>query len=266
MPPLSIRHPIASLAALFGNLRWLAGFLVGIGGWAFYVAALKFGPLSLVQAVSAGGIGVLALLVSRVSHIRLTHIERLGVVLSIGGLALLGISLLGGEKAHGHGQWTTVSLWIIGAVALAGFFAGPGGRALVPGAGLGVAAGLLYAAGDVATKAAVAGGVALLFVVAVFACHGLAFVSLQLGFQRGSAIATAGVATLFTNAMPIAAGMLVFGERIPSGVLGVLRLAAFAAVVLGAAMLSRPETQPATPAQPTQPIIASGRWMDTVDR
>src|SRR5207253_10145295 len=63
------------------------------------------------------------------------------------------------------------------AAAAAGF----GGRGgLAPGAGLGAAAGVLYAAGDVGTKAAVAGGGRLAFVPVLLVCHGLAFVALQL--------------------------------------------------------------------------------------
>src|SRR5204863_1429731 len=117
----------------------------------------------------------------------------------------------------------------------------PGARWLAPGAGLGAAAGILYAAGDVGTKAAVHGGWRLAFVPALLACHGLAFVALQLGFQRGGALATAGVATLWTNALPIAAGSLLFAESVPPGLRGVARVAAFACVVLGAAALARPE-------------------------
>jgi enterochelin esterase-like enzyme len=112
----------------------------------------------------------------------------------------------------------------------------------VPGtaAGLGSAAGILYAAGDVGTKAAVSGGFHIWFVPALLACHGLAFVALQLGFQRGGALTTAGLATLWTNALPIVAGMVVFGEPLPGGVLGAARIAAFVAVVAGAALLTRP--------------------------
>ena len=105
--------------------------------------------------------------------------------------------------------------------------------------GLGAAAGLLYAAGDVATKGAVAGGTAVAFVPAVLAAHGLAFVCLQLGFQRGRVLATAGVATLLTNALPIAAGIALFGERVPADAAGVTRMVAFACVVVGAAALVR---------------------------
>ncbi len=54
-------------------------------------------------------------------------------------------------------------------------------------------------------------------------CHGLAFVSLQLAFQRGSALATAGVSSLLNNLPPIVAGFVVFYEHMPGGLPGVLR-------------------------------------------
>jgi hypothetical protein len=100
----------------------------------------------------------------------------------------------------------------------------------------------------VATKAAVGGGAAMLFAAAVLACHGLAFVALQLGFQRGSALATAGVSNLAMNALPIAAGTVLFGESVPGGGTGALRLLAFAAVVAGASLLVRTEPQPVSAA------------------
>jgi hypothetical protein len=131
-------------------------------------------------------------------------------------------------------------------VGAAAFAAGPLARVLAGGAGLGVAAGVLYAAGDVGTKAAVVGGGRLAFVPALLACHGLAFIALQLGFQRGGALATAGMATLWTNALPIAAGSMLFGESLPGGLRGVARVAAFACVVIGAAALARPDAEQAT--------------------
>jgi hypothetical protein len=101
----------------------------------------------------------------------------------------------------------------------------------------------MYAAGDVATKAAVGGGAWLAFVPVLLACHGLAFVILQLGFQRGRALATAGLNALLTNALPIAAGVVLFHEHVPHGPDGALRIAAFASVVAGAAVLARPERE-----------------------
>ena len=243
LPPLTLKHPVHSLRVLFGDTRWLIGFLVGILGWVFYVVALAFGPLSLVQAASAGGIGILALFVWRWGGVALTRREWLGVAVSVLGLVVLGISLLGrGGNAHhwgSRGSWPAITCWLIGSAVLAGFFSGPGRRLVVAGAGFGIGAGFLYAAGDVGTKAAVAGGWRLLFVPVLLGAHGLGFVLLQLGFQRGSALATAGVATLFTNATPIAAGMALFHEPLPGGARGTLRVLAFVAVVAGAALLTR---------------------------
>ena len=231
LPPLTLRRPVASLRLLFGNLRWLVGFLVGIGGWLLYVAALALAPLSLVQAASAGGIGLLALLAAR--HARLAAWERRAVAVAVAGLVLLGISLAGRTTTATVGAWGAVAAWIAVSAAVAGLAAS---RRTAPA--LGLAAGLLYAAGDVGTKAAVHGGAWLGFVPLLLACHGLAFVALQLGFQRGGVLATAGLATLFTNALPIAAGTTLFGEGL--GSLPAVRVLAFACTVAGATLLARP--------------------------
>jgi hypothetical protein len=249
LPPLSLRRPVASLRLLFGNLRWVTGFVVGIGGWVLYVAALALAPLSLVQAASAGGIGLLALLVSR--HAELTRRERQGVAVAVLGLVLLGVSLAGRTTTASAGAWTAVAAWVAVSAAIAGVAASRRSAA-----GLGVAAGVLYAAGDVATKAAVHGGARLGFVPVLLACHGLAFVALQLGFQRGGVLATAGLATLFTNALPIVAGTTLFGEGL--GSLPPVRALAFGCTVAGAALLARP----AEAERP--PRLVAGGTADTI--
>src|SRR5207244_7946440 len=99
-----------------------------------------------------------------------------------------------------------IAFWLVASL-VAACLGVAGGAALAPGAGLGLAAGVLYGAGDVATKAVFAGGLWLILVVVVLAAHGGAFAALQLGFQRGRALATAGVSTLLTNALPIVAGI-----------------------------------------------------------
>lgn len=236
LPALNVRRPVAALASLFAARWWLAGFLAGIGGWAIYVVALKLAPLSLVQACAAGGIGVLALGLGR-----LGTSDRLGIAAAFAGLALLGLSL-GGRHGGGHGDWHAVAIWIVVSLAVAAVAARAHGLAL--------AAGVLYAAGDVATKAATAGGARLAFVPVLLACHGLAFVCLQPAFQRGGRLATAGVAVLWTNALPILAGTLVFGEALPGGWHGTARVAAFALVLVGAVALSRRDVENQTRGRP----------------
>lgn len=229
LPPLALRRPVHSLVLLFRSGRWAVGFFAGIGGWVLYVVALRLAPLSVVQAASAGGIGVLA-----VGAGRLRSSERLGVAAALAGLVLLGLSL-GSHTSTGHGAVAAVAAWMAVSAAAAGALA----RFVPTATGLGTAAGVLYAAGDVGTKAAVAGGGRLAFVPALLACHGAAFVCLQLAFQRGGRLSSAGLAVLWTNALPIAAGVAIFGEALPGGVRGPLRIAAFVVVLLGAVALSR---------------------------
>lgn len=234
LPPLSLRQPLRSLRSLFGDRAWLVGFVTGIAGWAFYVTALAFAPLSLVQATSAGGIGILAALAHRRGH----DVEWPGVWVAVVGLGLLGVSLAGGASHGSVPTGSAIALWLGVSAALAGLLASAG--FLAAGAGLGLAAGMLYAAGDVGTKAAVHGGAWLALVPLILAAHGVAFVALQFGFQRGSPLATAGTSTLLTNALPIVAGIAIFHEHLPGGALGLVRVVAFACVVVAAALLALP--------------------------
>ena len=107
LPPLSWRTPVASLHSLLSNRRWLAGFASEAVGWVLYVVALALAPLSLVQATAAGGIGILAIMVARFTHVPLTRRERIGVVVSVVGLVLLGLSLFG-EHGEGSGAGYTL--------------------------------------------------------------------------------------------------------------------------------------------------------------
>jgi drug/metabolite transporter (DMT)-like permease len=246
LPPLSLRAPIRSLRSLFGDLSWLAGFLVGIAGWVLYVAALALAPLSLVQGVSAGGIALLAAL----AHRRGDHLTRFqwgAVAVASTGLGLLAISLAGGTTNAHATKPADVAVWLIVLAGLAALASSSGLR-LAAGASLGIAAGLLYGAGDIATKAVTFGGAWVLLIAAMLAAHGLGFVAIQFGFQRGGALATAGTATLLTNALPIAAGILLFHEHLPGGGLGAVRAAGFVLVVAAAAVLARAEA-PVTPAR-----------------
>jgi hypothetical protein len=104
----------------------------------------------------------------------------------------------------------------------------------------GIAGGLFFSIGDISVKIATQGGVRTAFAVGVVIGYSLGTFFLQLGYQRSRALTVAGIATLLTNALPIAAGSVVLGEPVPSGALGALRILAFAAVTAGAILLARP--------------------------
>jgi hypothetical protein len=108
----------------------------------------------------------------------------------------------------------------------------------------GIAGGLMFSCGDISTKVATQGGVRLAFAVLAIAGYVLGTSLLQIGYQHGAALTIAGIATLLTNALPIAAGPVLLHETFPGGGLGVLRVIAFGTVVAGAVLLARPQRAP----------------------
>jgi len=236
MVSLSIRHPLTSARLLVSDRQWMLGYAAGWIGWGLYIAALALAPLSLVQAVSAGGVGVLAILAHQFGT-PLQGRERWGAGIAVVGLVLLGVSLTGTVPTARPAHLVPLLVAIVVGAALAGVLALAVARKFRPGASLGCAAGLLFGVGDLATKGAVS-GVGLLFVPVLAVCTALAFVTLQLSFQRGRVLETAGLSTLVNNMIPIAGGLAIFHDSLPHGLAGVARLASFVAVVAGAVLLA----------------------------
>src|SRR5436853_384561 len=103
------------------------------------------------------------------------------------------------------------------------------------------AGGLFFSVGDISTKVATEGGIRVLFVLTLLLGYTAGTALLQIGYQSGGALTVAGLATLLTNALPIAAGTVVLDEPVPAGAYGGLRVLAFAAVTIGAFLLARPD-------------------------
>ena len=182
MVTLSVRHPFASAKLLITNRQWMLGYGAGWVGWGLYVAALALAPLSLVQSVSAGGVGILAILAHRLGT-PLTCQERIGTYIAVGGLVLLGLSLTSAVTPTAPALTMTLVVVIAAGAGLAGILVLLA-RRFRPGALLGCAAGILFGVGDLATKGAVDGS-GLLFIPVLAVCTALAFVTLQGAFQRG---------------------------------------------------------------------------------
>jgi hypothetical protein len=240
LQPLSLSRPARSLQLLLADRGWLAAFAMESSGFVLYVIALRLAPLALVQSITAGGIGVLAVATARLGHRTLTTLERAGAGVSVVGLLFLSLSLVGGVQQSEPGDLVEIGLWL-GCTGIAALLVLSVGRPLF-GAALAdaVAGGLLFSCGDISTKIATEGGARLLFAVAAIFGYMLGSSLLQVGYQRGTALSIAGVATLLTSALPIAAGSVLLHETPPHGAEGVLRIVSFAAVVMGAILLGRP--------------------------
>jgi hypothetical protein len=247
LPCLSIRRPLHSLRLLLTDRSWLTGFAMESGGFASYAAALALAPLALVQSIGAGGIGVLAFVSSRLGGRQLTRRELHGVALSVLGLVLLAVSLAQSSEGGTHGSTVGILAWLGGTAAVAVVVLLIGRRKGALAVAEGVAGGLLFSIGDFSTKLATQGGTRFAFVVTLIIGYTLGTSLLQLGYQRGAALTVAGLATLCTNAVPIAAGTIVLHEPLPSGALGVARVLAYVAVIAGAILLAAPEPGPHEP-------------------
>ena len=242
LPPLSLKHPVRAARLLLTNRPWLTAFVLETTGFSLYAAALGLASLALVQTIAAGGIGVLAYVTARVTGRGLGRRELAGVLLSVLGLLTLGVSLAAGAEEGGQGDLVWILVWLgaSGGVALLVLLlrgVGPT-RAVASG----VAGGLFFSIGDISTKIATEGGPRILFMVSLVLGYLLGTLLLQVGYQSGEALTVAGIATLLTNALPIAAGTVVLDEPVPSGAYGALRVLAFGAVTAGGFFLARPRT------------------------
>jgi hypothetical protein len=243
LPVLSMRRPIHSARLLLGDRSWLRGFAMETAGFLLYAAALALASLALVQSIAAGGIGVLAYASARLSGRPLPTRELVGAITATLGLVVLAVSLAGGSAEGGKGTTSAVLLWFAATAGLAVLVLAVGRRVRGVAAAFGIAAGLFFSLGDISTKLATEGGVRVAFAASLILGYTLGTSLLQLGYQRGEALTVAGLATLLTNALPIAAGTIILDEPVPSGAFGGLRILAFAAVTVGALLLARPGTE-----------------------
>jgi predicted cation transporter len=92
-PDVAMRRPLASTAALFRSRWWAIGFAIAALGWGLHVAAMALAPLSVVQAVTAGGLVLLAYPAQRWFGIELRRREYIGLFLAAVGLGLLALTL-----------------------------------------------------------------------------------------------------------------------------------------------------------------------------
>jgi len=256
LPPLSPRRPFRSAQLLLGDRRWLIAFAAETAGWLMYVAALRLAPLSLVQAVAASGVAVLAFATARGHPSRLARREQVAVVLAVAGLVLLALSLVDTAESDQRPAVLGVIIWLAacGAAAVL-LIAIP--THFARAASLGLAAGLLFADGDVSAKLVGYGGWWLAVLASLIVAYAVGTSVLQWAYQRGDALTAAGLATMATNAVPIAAGFVLFGETLPHGIRAVLQIAAFACLVLSAVALGHQQAPRAD--EPAQRAGSIGR-------
>lgn len=256
-PDVHIRRPLRSAAELFRSKWWSIGFAVSFVAWLLHVGALAVAPLSLVQAVIAGGLVLVALPAERWFGHELGRREWCGLVLSAVGLAFL---VATASRGHGSGSTYSDAAMIafegtaIG-IGLA-MLLGGGSRRLSGGHGvlLGGAAGILIGVSDISIKALLGvldgsgplGVLASPWILTAILASLTAFYALARGLQVGGAIQVIAVSSIAANLSTISAGVIVFGDPLGEGTFEVIaRATAFAAVAAAAALMPGPEARTA---------------------
>jgi drug/metabolite transporter (DMT)-like permease len=267
-PDIDMRHPLRSAVDLFRSRWWTIGWGVAAVAFALHVAALTLAPISIGQAVLAGGLVFLAVLAERFFGFELGRRQWIGIGLVAVSLALL--TLTGGGGGEAHSGYSLAGMITFEAIAV-----GVGLLLVLShlieripvqrGVLLGISAGLGFGISDVAIKALSgdldSGPVGLLspWSVVIVTAAVFSFYASARSLQIGDGVAVIAVTSVAANLSTILAGLAVFGDRLGNDafVIGV-RLVAFALILIGAALIPAPvragealEESAAEPESPT---------------
>jgi hypothetical protein len=245
-PDVAMRSPLRSAGALFRSPWWAIGFALATLAWALHVAALSMAPLSLVQAVIAGGLALLAIPARRWFGIAIGRRDLVGLGLCAAGLGFLAVTAGHGHEGGGFAGSTMLAfeggmLCLVGALLLASGHARLASRGWVL---LAVAAGASLAVSDVALKALAesvpSSPLSVLSPWTVIAIVGGigGFLALARGLQLGEPVAVIVAFSASATLAAITGGIVVFGDPLGSDALDVVgRCLAFVAVIGAAALL-----------------------------
>lgn len=249
--PVDFRHPLRSGKRLFSSKLFSLGMLIACGAWIFHVAAMSVAPLSLVQAVLAGGVVLLAVMAERMFGMCIGRRQWFGLAAMASGLILLGTTL---PAVHGANSHFSIPAMIAfeGGLIIAGTLLIMGPQIGAPshhhGFMLGAASGILFGVSDVAIKATsglvAAHGVLGFFspwaITCVIASVG-AFFSSAKGLQDGDAVPVIAVTGTAANVAGIVGGIAVFGDPLSANPLTLgAQCAAFVLLLLAAYMMPAP--------------------------
>ena len=251
-PDVNMRRPLRSAAGLWLSPWFAGGMLVGFLAWAMQVAAITLAPLSLVQAVFAGSVALVAVMADRIFGLPVAGRQWWGLVLTAIGLVLLALTMPAAGSTPAALATAPMVAFEAGLLA-AGvlLIVGPhaaGARREHHGIALAAAAGIMFGACNVAVKAltgAFDGPASLAspwLAVALVASAGAFYASAR-SLQLGGAVAVIGITGTTAAVTCIAGGILIFRDPLPASATGLLlQLLAFVLVLAAAVMVPAPRS------------------------
>jgi drug/metabolite transporter (DMT)-like permease len=244
--PVRLRSPLRSAQGLAASPWFAVGWGLAAVAWLVHVAALSLAPISIVQAVLAGGAVSLALMAQGLFGHPVERRQWLALLLGGSGLALLVVTVPSFSGSH-SGFGVDAMAGFEGGLALiaAGLVVGHRSARLAPHGGvlLAAIAGTLFAIAGIAVKGLLGAGdvsVAVLaaWILLIVLAGGLAQYAAAAALQRGGAVEAIGLTGLVASAAQILGGILVFGDPLAASPLGLgLQASAFAMVCASALLI-----------------------------
>jgi hypothetical protein len=248
---VDMRRPLRTAGCLFRSRLFAIGMLIAAGAWVFHVAAMALAPMSMVQAVLAGGVVLLAVMAERLFGLRIGRRQWFGLAMTAVGLMMLGATLPPVDGAHSRFS-------VPGMIAFEAFLIAAGTLLIMgPRIGaprehhgfmLGAAAGILFGVSDVAIKAISgvvgahgAAGLLSPWMLVTVAASVAAFYASAKGLQDGEAVPVIAVTGTAANVAGIVGGIIVFGDPLSGNPLWlVVQCLAFVLVLMAAWMMPAP--------------------------
>lgn len=253
-PTVDVRHPLRSAADLWRS-RWFAiGMGVGLLAWIMHVAALTLAPLSVVQAVVAGGVALIAIMADRVFGMAVGRRQWWGLGLTALGLVLLAMTMPASTGAHDSFSLAAMISFEAVLLGVGGLLIiGPhavGAPAAHHGIALAAASGVLFGVCNVSIKAlsGIVGDLGMMGLVSPWTLVALvgsagAFYASARSLQDGEAVEVIAITGTAASISCISGGILVFGDPMPADTVGIVVQAfAFVLVIVASALTPAPRS------------------------
>jgi drug/metabolite transporter (DMT)-like permease len=240
---------LPAIAAWIRDPVWSAGLVVQTVGYALNIVALSVAPISMVSVMMQGGIALFVLFAVMFLGERARPREWAGIAITIIGMAILGASLSAGETQTPTDNHAMILISII--LLVVGFLPLRIARLQDNGVGAAISSGVIFGLASLYTKAmtddyAMRSTIQLAYrivtnpyVYGVIVGNLVGMVVLQNSFSSVRGIIAMPLSSALSNIVPIAGGMVAFGEGLPSeSTAATMRVVAFVLTVLGSALLA----------------------------
>jgi uncharacterized membrane protein len=252
LPKATGRATLRAVLVWIRDPIWLGGVATQTLGYAAYVVAVSGAPISMVAVMMEGGIAMFVIFAVAFLSERASAREWLGIAVIVIAMTLLGLSLPAGETS---GSPDIVRLAEVTAATM--MFSVPpmsSARWRESGMAAAVVSGFAFGLGALYAKAmtdyffaesSLELALKVLtnpYVYLAIAANVTGMILLQNSFHAARGIVTLPISSALSNVIPIAGGMIAFGEGLPADhVAAGLRIGAFALTVIASLLLAGSE-------------------------